>query len=211
MTRRPLWTLRAALLLTLALTVWSVALARDDRDRGVVAVDTPVATESPASTASATPGPDTGTGIVYLTITNEGDADDALVSARTDRSERVETHESVVTDGIARMTPMGGELPIPAGESVAFEPVGAHLMLVNLTEDIRPGDTFDLVLEFAEAGAVTIPVTAVFNEKDAEGDAVTVGDLTIDGVWSRPAPRIEPGGTAVVDPAGTPREEHDGH
>lgn len=155
--------------------------------------------------ALATPDSDqsamTGTGVVYMTITNEGDVDDELVGATTDRAQMVEVHEMVVEDEVGRMVPVDGPLEIPAGESVALEPGGLHVMLIGLTDDIRLGDTFDVTFTFAEAGEVTIPVTAVLDAEDAESEPVTVGDLTIEGAWSRPAPKID---GASGTPAATP-------
>lgn len=162
------------------------------------------------SDMAATPGHDsmigsTGNGVVYVTIINTGEEDDALVSGETDRAERIEIHESAMVNGNARMQPLESALPIPAGETVALEPGGAHLMLVNLTEDIRLGDVFEVTLEFERAGEVTIEVPVRLDAEPAEGDAesetVEAGDLVIEGAWSRPAPRLDAG---VATPAATP-------
>ena len=176
----------------------SLATARHDHRHG-----TPHAHEgSIMATPSAMSGM-TGTGAVYLTITNEGETDDTLVSVSTDRADLAEVHETRDQDEIAVMMPHEGALEIPAGESVSLEPGGLHVMLIGLTDDIRLGDTFDVTLTFKEAGEVTLPVTAVFDAEEAEGGSVSVGDLIIEGAWSRPAPRIDGvgGGTPVASPA----------
>ena len=49
-------------------------------------------------------------------------------------------------------------LTIPAGETVELVPGGFHLMLLDLADDLVPGETFDLTLTFAEAGDVTVNV-----------------------------------------------------
>lgn len=49
-------------------------------------------------------------------------------------------------------------LTIPAGTTVELVPGGYHLMLLELADDLVPGDTFDLTLTFAEAGEVTVTV-----------------------------------------------------
>ena len=133
----------------------------------------------------------TGTGVVYLMIANAGDDDDELVNAATDRAHDAQVHETVIENEVGRMVPLAGPLVIPAGESVSLAPGGLHIMLLGLTDDIRLGDTFDLTLEFAAAGEVTIPVTAVLDADDAQGQPVNAGALTIDGFWSRPAPMID--------------------
>lgn len=49
-------------------------------------------------------------------------------------------------------------LDIPAGDTVSLEPGGHHLMLLELADDLVPGDSFELVLDFAEAGERTVTV-----------------------------------------------------
>ncbi len=49
-------------------------------------------------------------------------------------------------------------MPIPPGETLAFGPGGAHLMLSGLKTPLREGDRFDLTLQFEAAGEVTIEV-----------------------------------------------------
>lgn len=148
----------------------------------------------------------TGNGVVYLTVTNTGEEDDALVGGETDRAERIEIHEMMVADGTARMQPVDGPLPIPAGETVVLEPGGLHLMLVNLTADNRDGDVYEVTLEFERAGEVTLEVPVKLDaDSEPAFEPVEVGDLEITGVWSRPSPRLTAGmGTPMATPEATP-------
>ena len=190
---RRTFVLAASALALLAIAVaGSITLAHEGHDHGGA---TPKATPGAMDHSMAS----TGTGVVYFTITNEGDEDDTLLEASTDRAERVEIHETVVENEIGRMLPVDGPLVIPAGESVALEPGGLHMMLVNLTDDIRLDDSFEVTLTFEHAGEVVLPVTAVLDAEDAQGETVTVGDLTIEDVWSRPAPKID--GVSGTPPA----------
>ncbi|WP_235912018.1 copper chaperone PCu(A)C [Mesorhizobium xinjiangense] len=67
--------------------------------------------------ARATPkGARTGGG--FLTITNEGEDADRLVSAVSPIAERVELHEMKVVDGIMKMRPLPVGIGIPASETV---------------------------------------------------------------------------------------------
>jgi len=161
----------------------------------------------------ATPGHDhmmgaTGTGVVYVTITNDGDEDDVLLGATTDRAEVVEVHDMQVTDNVARMVPHDGPLVIPAGETVTLEPAGLHLMLMNLTEDNNAGDVFEITLTFERAGEVTLQVPVRLDAEPLEGEpeseTVEVGDLTLEGAWSRPAPYLGPEDGAAATPDATP-------
>jgi periplasmic copper chaperone A len=50
-------------------------------------------------------------------------------------------------------------LDVPAGATVELVPGGYHLMLLELATDLRPGDEFELTLEFESAGERTVTVT----------------------------------------------------
>ena len=109
---------------------------------------------------------------VYLDIGDPGGQDDLLVAARTDVADRVELHESVVgDDGTARMEPHRDGIAVPAGEGVALEPGGLHVMLFD-PEPLAEGDTFDLALDFARGGhrTVEVTVTAGGGDHGGEGD-----------------------------------------
>jgi copper(I)-binding protein len=47
---------------------------------------------------------------------------------------------------------------VPAGETVAFEPGGYHVMLIDLAEPLVAGETFEMELTFEKAGTVTVEV-----------------------------------------------------
>lgn len=108
-------------------------------------------------------------GAVYLEITNDGDGNDALVTARTDVADTMELHETVVEDGQASMHEVG-EIPVPAGETVTLERGGLHLMLLD-PEPLAVGDTYDLELVFDAHDPVTVSVEVVDpSEGDHGGD-----------------------------------------
>jgi copper(I)-binding protein len=48
------------------------------------------------------------------------------------------------------------EIPVPAGETVALEPGGYHVMLIDLAAPLEVGTTFELTLEFAKAGTIVV-------------------------------------------------------
>jgi copper(I)-binding protein len=62
-------------------------------------------------------------------------------------------------DGFAMMGMREIEaLDLPAGETVSLQPGGHHLMLLELADDLVPGETFELTLEFATTGELTVTV-----------------------------------------------------
>ncbi len=97
-------------------------------------------------------------GAIYFVIENGTDGDDALVSAGTNIASNAEAHMSMMNDqGVASMQ-MQSAVQIPASDSVTFKPGGLHIMLVDLKQDLRVGDTFTLTLQFEKAGEIMVQV-----------------------------------------------------
>ena len=96
-------------------------------------------------------------GVVYLTIRNDGETDDALIGIATPIAGMPMIHETVNTDGVVSM-PHVMEVPVAAGETVALEPGSYHAMLMDLTEELEEGGSFPVTLTFEQAGEITVDV-----------------------------------------------------
>jgi hypothetical protein len=152
--RRPL---AVAALLALSLSIPLVACTDAAAD-GLGIVDAWARTSPTMATAGA----------AYMDIVNDGEADDALVSARVDATvaARVEMHETVPSGSggmgaspgaMMEMRPVE-RIELPAGETVSLEPGGFHLMLIDLAEPLAVGGTVQLTLTFEGAGEMTLTV-----------------------------------------------------
>lgn len=113
-----------------------------------------------------TPVPAGPNGAVYMTLTNQGDADDRLVAASTDAAVTVELHETQMEGGAMRMQPLDG-IDVPADGQAVLEPGGLHVMLIDV-DDLAEGDTIDLTLTFENAGEQQITADVVPLEAQAE-------------------------------------------
>lgn len=100
------------------------------------------------------PGASVGAG--YLTVTNNGDRADRLVDADSPAADRVEIHRSIEEDGVSRMEHQDEGVKIPAGEEIAIEPGGYHLMLMGLDEPLSEDERIPVTLEFERAGSVEV-------------------------------------------------------
>ncbi|MEN3026965.1 MAG: copper chaperone PCu(A)C [Chlorobiota bacterium] len=88
----------------------------------------------------------------YGVIVNTGTRADTLLEAATAQAGRTELHETV-RDATGRMQMRKIErIVIPARDSVVLRPGGLHVMLYDLQQALRPGDTLRLRLRFAQAG-----------------------------------------------------------
>lgn len=112
--------------------------------------------------ARATPG-GAKIGGGYLTIANKGSAADRLVAVAGDVAGHIEIHEMAVTDGVMKMRPLEQGLTIEPGKTVTLAPGGYHLMMMDLKQPLKQGDTVPLTLQFEKAGkvAVTLDVQGV--------------------------------------------------
>jgi periplasmic copper chaperone A len=109
--------------------------------------------ENPWARESVTP-----TGAAYLTVRNQGDADDRLVGIATEVADRAELHSSVMQDGVMRMRPVEA-IELPAHGEAVLAPGGLHVMLIGLKGPLEEGKSFALTLSFEEAGEVEVVTT----------------------------------------------------
>lgn len=135
------------------LTACGAAPASESSGQANVGDSPQIMVMDPWSRAAATAG---GNGAVYMTLMNEGGSGDKLLGVETDIADVVEIHETTMDENdIAQMRPIEG-VELPAGESVALEPGGKHIMLIGLQQDLQAGGTFDLTLNFEQAGPITV-------------------------------------------------------
>jgi len=92
----------------------------------------------------------------YMTIKNNGTADDKLLSVTSSISGSTMVHQTLVDEeGVARMD-MIDALVIPAGKSVVLKPGGTHIMLMDLKEPVTGKEKIELDLKFEYAGEMKI-------------------------------------------------------
>ena len=93
-------------------------------------------------------------GAAYLTISNPDSVAVRLDSISSTQAARSELHETSLTNGIARMTPLGG-VDIPARGRLQMEPGGAHVMLVELKQSMNTGDSLPIMLYFSNGKTIS--------------------------------------------------------
>jgi len=96
-------------------------------------------------------------GAVYLTITDTGPPD-TLTGVTTPVAAMAGLHQSINDNGVMKMRPVAS-LPIAQGKSVTLAPGGYHIMLMELKQPLKEGDSFPVTLSFAKAGQVTATAT----------------------------------------------------
>jgi copper(I)-binding protein len=87
----------------------------------------------------------------FMSLKSASDA--ALVSASSPVAGIVEIHEMAMEGGVMKMRAVP-KLPLPAGKPVELKPGGYHVMLMDLKQQLKEGDT--------------VPVTLAFTDKDGK-------------------------------------------
>ena len=82
-----------------------------------------------------------------------------LVSASSPVANVVEIHEMAMEGDVMKMRAIPG-LDLPAGKAVDLKPGGYHVMLIDLKQQLKPGDM--------------VPVTLVIEGKDGKRERVEV-------------------------------------
>lgn len=112
-------------------------------------------------------------GAVYLLLHNHTTTDDELLSVTTDVAKSVSIHETMTMQGsdMTEMQPRDS-VPVPADGEVEFKPGGLHIMLVNLTRDLKVGDQFDVTLTFKSGLTLKVTIPVMENMDDTHMDGM---------------------------------------
>lgn len=129
-------------------TTASSAASEDEVTIADAWVRATVGTEDPSMTAA------------FGILTNHTDQDLTVVSATNDVTDRTELHEMAMVDGAMVMRPISGGIPIPAGGSTTLEPGGLHVMIMDATAPITPGDDIHVTLTLSDGSTMLFHATA---------------------------------------------------
>ena len=91
----------------------------------------------------------------YAIIMNSSQQTDRLVSISSPAAAKIELHQTKEEDGIMVMT-LIEELVIAPGNQIELKPGGYHLMIKNVKQALKVGDTFPIVFKFEVQGNVNV-------------------------------------------------------
>lgn len=129
-------------------------------DRGAVTIEDPwvratAGTEDPSMTAA------------FLVVDNDTGEDVTLKAASSPVAGMVQLHEMAEVDGETVMQEATGGILVKAGGGQLLQPGGYHVMLMDLRQELAPGDEVDLTLEFSDG--TSLEVTAPVKQFTEEG------------------------------------------
>ena len=109
---------------------------------------------------------------VFGLIENSGDEDLVITDLQSDVAGITELHE--VVDG--KMRKIEGDVTVPAGGSLLLEPGANHIMLMDITEPLSPGDDVTITLTFSDGSSLDIVALV----KDTSGANESYEDMDMD-------------------------------
>jgi len=115
----------------------------------------PIVVEAPYSRPLP---PGQSTGVVYLSIRNEGKASFMLTSVSSPQAQKAEFHRHTHEDGMMKMRKID-EIELEVGKTLRFEPGGYHIMLFGVKGPWQVGQRVALTIT-TKSGA-EIPFIAV--------------------------------------------------
>ena len=104
------------------------------------------------------PVPGQPTAAAYLDLTSDRNL--AVVAVGSPVAGRVEMHSTTMDGGIMRMRALP-RIDLPAGKTVKLTPGGCVLMMLDLKQPMKTGDTVPLVLSLQPKGAGQSSLTTV--------------------------------------------------
>ena len=76
----------------------------------------------------------------------KAEKDSRLVSAKSPVAGVVEIHDMAMEKDVMKMRALPNGLELPAGKSVELKPGGYHVMLMDLKQQVKEGDTVPITL-----------------------------------------------------------------
>ena len=93
---------------------------------------------------------------VYFKINNPGPRIDSLLEVQTDVAAQAELHESEMDDQGVMSMHHQNHVDIPPDSQLEFTPGGLHVMLLDLKQDLRLGDTIQVTFKFQNSDEITL-------------------------------------------------------
>ena len=105
--------------------------------------------------------PQAGATAAYAIIHNHSHHDDILLGASVSFAKKTEIHEMALVGDVMKMRQLEEGIAIAAGETIALEKGGNHIMMMGLSAPIKLDDTYEITLHFKKAGMMTLAAETI--------------------------------------------------
>lgn len=94
----------------------------------------------------------------YMMLHNYSQQDDRIIGVESPVAAAAELHSSDMSGGTMKMKKLDN-LTVPAKGYVMFEPASHHIMLINLKQPLKVGDTVPVTLVFEHHGRIDMQLS----------------------------------------------------
>ena len=133
------------------LGIFSTLVSAEDFQAGPIHILAPFSRALPSTSEN---------GAVYLTLVNHGHQPDQLIGVATPIAKHAEIHAHKLEEAMMKMQKVDS-FELPPHEEVRFTPGDHHIMLIGLTQPLKQGERFPLMLHFKQAGHASVEVIIV--------------------------------------------------
>ena len=146
--------------LTLAATLFTAGSAFADSHGGMHDMQQGAVQIQHAYARAVPPGQSNSA--AFMTLHNQSDTANALISASSPVSRVAELHTHTMDGGMMKMRKIE-KIDLPAKGEAVLKPGGLHIMLIGLKEQLKPGMKVELTLNFADGSQsmISMPVQQV--------------------------------------------------
>jgi periplasmic copper chaperone A len=95
-----------------------------------------------------------GNGAAFMLIKNGGAAD-KLLKVESDAAKSVELHQTKMENNVMSMQPVTA-IDVPANGQVELKSGSYHVMMMDLTRELKESDKIKLTLVFEKAGSISV-------------------------------------------------------
>ncbi len=92
----------------------------------------------------------------FMVLQNHNARPEKILSAEFSASNVVELHEMLYENDMMKMRKMDA-MVIPAKGSLVLEPGGLHVMFIDLKQDLKEGETYDITLNLESGQKLVVP------------------------------------------------------
>ena len=104
----------------------------------------------------------------YATLKNGGDAALTILTVQSDAFRMTSLHETIVDNGVSKMRELH-RLTIAPGATVALEPGGKHLMLMQPRQEIAVGEHVEVMFLLSDGARVETRFDVVAPDSTTSG------------------------------------------
>lgn len=119
-------------------------------------------------------------GVAYFTVSQGAGAPRKIAGVYVEGANRAEMHETTTDNGVSSMKPVK-DVAVEPGKTVTFKAGGLHVMLYDMADTLKAGDTTELTITLDNGDKASVPARIEAFGTAASGNDEGMGDHDMSG------------------------------